>query len=68
MKFKRNDPENPNVIFCQCCFDMGKRFHKMARVYELRGDTSTGQKLRIEAAQQFSALRRARKELREIAC
>lgn len=64
MKFRRDDPANPNVILLNCCMDMGNRFRKLAMTYELRGDHSTAVKLDEQAREQFTAMHRAEEELK----
>ncbi len=58
--------ERTALIYRNCCVEMGRRFHSVARKYEERGDFQTAKKLKEEAVIQFSAVRAMRSNTRRL--
>lgn len=52
------------VIYCNCCFEMGLRFRKLGRKYAEQGDSKKAAELKLEAAIQLDAWRKARREMK----
>lgn len=65
MNGKENWANEAAVIYCNCCYEMGKRFRKLGQKYAELGDQITAARLEEEAVVQLDAWRRARQELKD---
>jgi hypothetical protein len=54
-------------LYCECCFQMGRRFKKFGRKYKAQGQLELADKMEAEAVVQLDAWRKARQELRNVA-
>jgi hypothetical protein len=54
-----------NVIYSECCFTMGTRFHELSGKYKQLGKLDLAEKLEAESVIQLDAWRKARDEVKK---
>ncbi len=64
MKADENWANEATLIYCNCCFEMGRRFRKLGRKYAEQGENEKAAQLKQEAAIQLDAWRKVRREMK----